>query len=104
MYDCPDCTGYNWQDKDDYDYCKPCIRCGREDGIAVKGRKIVEISVTDVMKMLDFSFAVDGSGTLIEITPDGNFRIAKFNLSKPLSDPDNAAACEAVYQLIKDHE
>ena len=100
MHDCPDCTGDEWDDATDYDYCKPCSTCGREDGIAIKKVPPGEVSIADVLRVLEYErFLIDAGGRLCELTPEPRL-ICTFNLAAPLSDPSNAAACEAVLSII----
>lgn len=72
------------------------------------------LSIADVLRVLQdkgtvyASYFLHANGWLMwEQTRDGNTavkQICRFDLSKPLSDPSNDAACGAVLALIENHD
>lgn len=67
-----------------------------------------KIDIADVLRVLgDMLYIIDAWGNLYHLkmklsdkAPMKGETVCKFNLAAPLSDPSNAAACEAVLSII----
>lgn len=84
--------------------CWTCNKC--DNRMFSCGFRRAELTITDVLMALSkvttqgtAIFCISDQGVLWqpEVSPYGN---ATFNLAAPLSDPSNAAACEAVLALL----